>query len=289
MNKPKELHWIHYPHIPNLEGSGRLRRSLLGKHLTWTIKEDGQNVTIWIRTKKYCKRKQEIVISSHNQEVAATDIQSYVRKSPQYETVLKLLKDFPMYRIICEECTKGPSITGIKTYVEDILFVVDIYNTSEQKYLSYTQVYQTCYHYGLPVVTLYAVTRHRTIKDLIKFAHHVLEYCNTVKDYGKDEGMVLKTFDENGEYMMAKVKLDIPRPIVERRIYDGSPILPPIPKCDIMGAISHVEADYGLDGTPTHDMPLIAKAVSEECRKHCYSSRGNLFQFYQNYMESRKK
>jgi hypothetical protein len=241
-----------------------------------------------MRTKKYCKRKQEVVISSHNQEIAATDIQSYVRKSPQYETILKLLKDFPMYRIVCEECTKGPSITGIKTYVEDILFVVDIYNTAEQKFLSYTQVYQTCYHYGLPVVTLYAVTRHRTIKDLIKFAHHVLEYCNTVKDYGKDEGMVLKTFDEDGEYMMAKVKLDIPRPIVER-IHEGPPILPQIPECDIMGAISHVEADYGLDGTPKHDMPLVAKAVAEECRKHCYSSRGNLFQFYQEYMESRKK
>jgi RNA-binding protein YhbY len=56
-----------------------------------------------------------------------------------------------------------------------------------------------------------------------------------------------------------------------------------------MGAISHVEADFGLDGTPAHDMPLIAKAVSEECRKHLYSSRGNLFIFYQKYMESRKK
>jgi hypothetical protein len=56
-----------------------------------------------------------------------------------------------------------------------------------------------------------------------------------------------------------------------------------------MGAISHVEADFGLDGTPKHDMPLIAKAVAEECTKHFYSSRGNLFAFYQEYMERRKK
>lgn len=288
MNKPKEQSWIRYPHIPNLEGSGRLRRLLLGKHLTWTIKEDGQNITIWMRTKKYCKRKQEQIISSHNQEIASVDIQNSVRKSPQYESILKMLKDFPTYRIICEQCAKGPSITGIKSYNEDTLFVIDIYNTAEKKYLSYTQVYQTCYHYGLPVVTLFITTRHRTLKDLDKFAHHVLEYCNVVKDYGKDEGMVLKTFDEDGELLMAKVKLDIPLPIERRRIDNYPPTLPHIPVCDIMGAISHAEADYGLDGTPKHDMPLIAKAVAEECRKHCYSSRGNLFKYYEKYMEKRK-
>jgi hypothetical protein len=288
--KSKELSWIHYPHIPNLEGSGKLRRLLLGKHLTWTIKEDGQNVTIWTRTKKYCKRKQELVISSHNQEIASTDIQNRVRNSPQYETLLKLLKEFPTYRIVCEQCAKGKSITGIKTYAEDILYVIDIYNTAEQKYLTYTQVYQTCYHYGLPTVTLFDVTRHRTIKDLVKFSNYVLAYCNSVKVYGKDEGMVLKTFDEEGEYIMAKVKLDIPKPISEHPhgIHEGQPILPQIPECDILGAISHVEADSGLDGTPQHDMPLIAKAVAEECRKHCYSSRGNLFPYYKKYMEKKK-
>lgn len=55
-----------------------------------------------------------------------------------------------------------------------------------------------------------------------------------------------------------------------------------------MGAISHVEADFGLTGEPKHDMPLIAKAVKVECEKHLYSGRGNLFTFYQEYMERKK-
>ena len=286
--KKSEDTFIRYPHIPNLEGSGKLRRLLLGKCLTWTIKEDGQNVTIWMRTKKYCKKKQEIVISSHNKEVSAPDIETNVRKCPQYETVLKLIKDFPMYRIVSEYCAKGASITGIKTYTEDELIIIDIYNAAERKYLPYTQMYQTCYHYGLPVVVLFSVTRHRTLKDLDKWAHYVLEYCNVVKEYGKDEGMVARAYDENGEYVMAKVKLDIPLPIKRRRIDNYPPTLPHIPVCDIMGAISHVEADFGLDGTPAHDMPLIAKAVSEECRKHCYSSRGNLFVYYKKYLKRKK-
>jgi hypothetical protein len=138
------------------------------------------------------------------------------------------------------------------------------------------------------VVVLFSVTRHRTLKDLDKWAHYVLEYCNVVKEYGKDEGMVARAYDENGEYVMAKVKLDIPLPIKRRRIDNYPPTLPHIPVCDIMGAISHVEADFGLDATPAHDMPLIAKAVSEECRKHCYSSRGNLFVYYKKYLERKK-
>jgi len=283
-----ENEWVRYDHIPILETNPKLRRMLLGKRLSWTIKEDGQNVIIWTRKKKYCKKKTEVVISSHNQEIAAADIQGYVRRCPQYETILQVLKDYPLYRMVCEECAKGPSITGIKTYTEDILYVVDIYNVAEHKYLPYTQVYQLCYHYHLPIVQLYATTRHRTIKNLVKFANHVLEYCNTPKDYGKDEGMVAKTFGDDDEYIMAKVKLDIPRPIVER-IREGPVLLQQIPDGEIMGAISHVEADSGLDGTPVHDMPLIAKAVAEECKRHLYSSKANLFGYYKKYMENRKQ
>ena len=64
-----EQDWIRYDHIPILETNAKLRRMLLGKRLSWTIKEDGQNVIIWTRKKKYCKRKMEVVISSHNQEI----------------------------------------------------------------------------------------------------------------------------------------------------------------------------------------------------------------------------
>lgn len=287
--KRKELPWEHYPHIPILSTNARLRRSLLGLRLQWTVKEDGENVTIWKRTKKYCKKKQEIIISSHNQEIAAKDITARVTIGckEDYEKILALIEANPTFRVVTEECLKGGSVTGIKRYEKSILYVVDIFDTSINNFLLYTQVYQYCYHLKIPIVQLYATTRHRTIKDLLKFCNHVLEYCNTEKDYGKDEGMVLKTFNKDGEYIQAKVKLDIPQPIVER-VREGPPQLPQIPEGEIYGAISHVEADFGLDGTPQHDMPLIAKSVAEECQKHLYSSRGNLFIFYQQYMKNRK-
>jgi hypothetical protein len=288
--------WEHYPHIPILTTNARVKRSLLGKRLFWTIKEDGENVTIWLRKKKYAKNSSslytglvdfpkgfEIIVSSHNQEIASADITARTQSCPEYQKILKLIRDNPSYRVVSEECRKGNSITNIKVYPEAILYVVDIYDTAIKNFLPYTLVYQTCYHYHIPVVTLFAETRHRTIRDLNAYCHHILEHCEAVKE----EGMVVKTFSDDGEYIQAKVKLDIPEP-QERRVHEGPPKLPQIPESEIMGAISHVEADFGLTGKPKDDMPRIAKAVSEECRKHLYSSRGNLFVYYQKYMEKRK-
>lgn len=303
--KKKVVPWERYPHIPLLMSNARLRRSLLGKRLQWTIKEDGENVSIWLRAKKYAKNSSslytgmvslpkgfEIVVSSHNQENALGDIVGRVQRTKEFSNIIKLIVDNPTYRITVEECRKGLSITRIKEYPRSMLYVIDIFDVAIENFLPYTLVYQTCFHYGIPVVKLYAETRHRTMKDLLKFKNHVLEYCECMKE----EGMVLRTFDDigdyknenGGNYLQAKVKLDTPEPLV-RKVQEGQPVYPQIPESEIMGAISHVEADFGLDGTPSHDMPLIAKAVSEECRKHLYAGRGNLFGFYQEYMENRKQ
>lgn len=93
----------------------------------------------------------------------------------------------------------------------------------------------------------------------------------------------IEKFDE---YIQAKVKLDLPKPIKSAKINDGQPIYPSIPDNEIYGAISHVEADFGLTGETKHDLPLIAKAVSEECRKHLYSNpKGKLYDYWKDYMK----
>ena len=282
VKKKKVVKFERYEHIPILQTS-RIVRSLLGKRLIWTIKEDGENVSIWI-TKT--GRREIIHIASRNLETASTDIKCKVMGTEEFPKILQLIRDNPMFRVVTEECRKGRSVTGIKTYDHDQLFVIDIYDTAQEAYLPYTLMYQTTYHYGLgpQTVKLYAETRHRTIKDLLKFKNHVLEHCDAVKE----EGMVCSTFDDDGKMIKAKVKLDIPEPKV-RKIHEGAPIYPQIPVSEIMGSISKVEADYGLTGEAKDDMPRIAKEVSQACKEHLYSSRGNLFQYYQEYMESRTK
>lgn len=278
-SKKKEDPWHHYQTIPLLVSNRKTQRMLLGRHCKWTIKEDGENITIWKRKVPHTRKQFEIIISSHNQEIAAEDIRGKVATCPEYTVILQIIEDNPTYRIVVEECRKGLSVTRIKTYERAILYVVDIYDSAIKNYLPYTNVYQLCYHYKIPCVALFSETRHKTLRDLHAYMNHVLEHCIAVHE----EGMVVKAFTEDGEYIQGKVKQDTPKP-TERIIHEGAVQLPQIPESEIMGAISHVEADFGLTGDPKHDMPLIAKSVGGECRKHLYSGRGNLFTFYQDYM-----
>jgi hypothetical protein len=263
-----------YQHIPHLETMRPTPRILLGKLLTWTIKEDGENVTVW-------NKKKKLHLSSHNMEDASDDIKLRCMNAEDWHKVLEIMAENPTYRLILEECRKGRSVTGVKVYDRAILFLVDIFDLRIMNYLPYTVVYQTAVHHDMPCVKLYAQTRHRTLKDLLKYKNHVFDVCNALHE----EGMVVKTYDKDGKYIMAKVKVDIPKPI-EKKISKGEVILPQIPDSEIYGAISHVESDFGLTKEPSHDMPLIAQEVAKECKKHYYKNKANLFKYYQNYLET---
>lgn len=276
-----------YPHISLLHGMRPNKRILLGKHIFWTEKEDGECVAIWMNKNKYKPRSRRFVqISSRKMLDAAPDIKSKVEATEEFPKIKELLKDNPLYVVYVEECRKGLSVTRIKKYEKTQLFVIDIFDIGTQEFLHYVPMYQCAYHYGLPVVKLWAETRHKTIKDLMAYANHALEYCNAIKQ----EGVVLKIYGEKeyGEHglLMAKVKLDVP----ERKkmhIQEGKPEYPQIPESEIYGAISRVEADHGLTGEAKHDMPLVAQYVGEECKKHLYISRGNLFGYYQEFLSRR--
>ena len=255
-------------------------RLLLGKILYWTEKEDGSNIAIW-------KDNNDIRISSRNLLKASPELQTLVKETEEYPKVIKLLEDNPNYVIYTEACRKGRSITGIKEYKKNVLYVFDIYDKNIDSFLPYVNTYQHCYHYNLPIVKLYAKTRHRSMKDLLKFRNHVLDHCKSVCL----EGMVIKTNPfkvkiEGIKYLQAKTKVDIPRPVVTK-IKKGEPIYPEIPENDIMNAIHRAWEDLGSEKFKDKKiaMPLIAKYVSEECKKHCYRPSRNLFKYYLLYIE----
>jgi len=280
-----------YPHIPNLLTMKPSPRLLLGRKLFWTIKEDGSCIAIW-------KDKDIIQISSRNLKIASEDLQNLVKSTEDYKKVLELLKENPNFIVFVEACRKGRSITGITTYDRNILYCFDILDKSSNKFLPYVNVYQHCYHYDIPIVELYAETRHRSMKDLLKFKNHVLEHCNAIKK----EGMVIKAYsipkDIQAYYqeyrkglLQAKVKLDIPEP-TKRKISKGEVILPEIPYSDIMGAIDKVWQEIGTEKFKDKSiaMPLVAKYVNEECKKHLYSfPKKKLFLYYLEYLEKQLK
>jgi len=275
-----------YPHISLLTSLRPTPRILLGKPLLWTIKEDGENASLWIKkgNRRWFGKKQTFMISSRNQEQAHKDIRRVIENTQEFPIIKQLIEDNPNYRIVVEECRKGRSVTGIKEYDRDKLIVIDIYDMTAQKYLPYILVYQMCYHLHIPIVKLYAETRHRSMKDLLKYKNHILEVCKSIGE----EGMVIKTYGEKGELIQAKVKLDTPEPI-EKKIREGKPIYPTMPDNEVWGAISKVETDFGLTGDPKTDMPHIVEYINEEMKKHLFSKpERNYFFYYKDYMERMK-
>lgn len=279
----------HYPRIPHLLMLKPTPRILLGRRLFWTEKKDGSNIAIWMNN------NQQLMISSRNQEFASQDLQTLVKSTEEYSKVLELLKENPQFIVYVEACLKGRSITGAELYDKNCLFVFDIYDRESKKFLPFVNTHQRCYHHNIPIVQIYAETRHRSMKDLLKFRNHVLKYCKDMEL----EGMVIKPrrpyittkkFGFDLGYVQAKVKLDIPEP-KKRKIVKGEPIYPPIPTNEILGAIDKAWQELGNYAfrDVRQAMPLIARLVSEECKNHLYSNPiKKLFTYYKEYLERLK-
>jgi len=296
----KKIDWK-YPHIPHLLNVKPSPRILLGQRLFWTEKKDGSCITMRLEEHKRKKdnilidgKKYVLIISSRNQIHASSDLIALVKRTEEFPKILELFRENPQFIIYAEACRKGPSITGIEAYERDYLFVFDIYDIGAEKFLPYVNVHQHCFHHKISVVKLYAETRHRSMKDLLKFADEALNYCKETKI----EGMVIKAYKiptKVSEYfkeyrkglLQTKVKLDIPK-AKKRKIAKGEPIYPPIPDNEIFGSIDKAWQELGTEKFRDVKlaMPLIAQLVSEECKKHLYSSpKKKLFNFYNEYLE----
>jgi hypothetical protein len=279
-----------YPHIPLLESMKPTKRILLGKRLFWTEKKDGENVHIWMNKNQYAPTSDPFIqISSRHMLDASPEIKKKVMDSEDYIKVAQMLKDNPTWVIYVEECQKGRSVTGIETYDRNYLFLFDILDRTTNTFFNYTFIYQQAFHYGIPIVALYAETRHRTIKDLLKFSNHVYEQCLAVRL----EGMVVKAYcdSEFGEHglLQAKVKLDIPRP-KKVKIVQGEPIYPAMPHSEVMGTINKVHQDLGNEKFQDVKiaMPMIATEIGKARKQHFFSSpEKKLFSYYLEYKEDR--
>jgi len=279
--------WIKYPSIPRVVNEAR---TLVRKNLWWTLKEDGSNISIWNNSK-------DIAISSRNLKTASTDLVSLVKSTSEYEKVINLIHDFPKFQCFTEACREGRSITGAKLYKKPSLFLFDIFNLKTLRFLPFDTVMELGWNYGIPVVGLFKITNHPNIKDLLKFRNYALDHCRAIDM----EGMVVKTNPNkvihpkyNPEflppvkaYVLAKAKIDILSQTV-KKIARGEIIYPEIKENEVMGAIDKVWQDIGTEKFKDKRlaMPLVAKSVSEECKKHkCSLPSTKLYHFYLLYIE----
>lgn len=252
---------------------------LLGHLIYWEEKRDGSNIGA------YLNEEGGISLRSRNQDIASEDFHKIFFDTDEAENVKELLismrDDWHDECVIFGELlTKGKSPTRIELHEKHEFIVFDIWSTKAGGLLSYTLVYQHCHHFDLPFVNLYGASRHTTLESLLLFRDGILKIA---KEKGR-EGSVGKTFEKGKAYLYFKERNDTPKLEKElTHIEDGAPLLPPLPEAEILGALDKALVDLGTDVFKKVEvtMPLFAKYISAECRKHnCCKPKGSLFHYY---------
>lgn len=286
------MSWVKYPHIGHLISSRP--RAFLAKNLLWTYKRDGHCMSMW---EKRTKKQKEIILSSHGLAIAQPDLKNLVESIPESINIVNLVISNPMLHPFFELCRKGRSITGAELYDRARVFVFDIFSTKDNKFLPYNSVKELCDKWKIPIVKLFSKTKHSSVKDLLKYSHYIIEQCKFLNL----EGMVIKTNPHRvihprynpdylppvKAYLQAKVKIHIPLVNV-KKIARGETIHPQIPESEVMGAIDKVWQELGTEKFKEVRlaMPLVARYVGIECKKHFFSMPPNkLFLYYQGYIE----
>ena len=289
----KKWRYMELSKILHLRNEGR---ELLGKYLYFTEKRDGSCLSVWLKLLPRWKRilnklkrwrpinipdplKWELMVSSRNMEMAEKAIRGDFLRSGDNVPVLRYLNDHLTHKVFGEILRKGLSPTRIENHEEVEFIVFDIYNGGQ--FLSFQQVHQECYHYGMKCVQLFGEGRFRSMKSLLKYRDKMLKIC----EEEQREGVVIKTFDKDGKPLYAKEKLDIARSRGKPKLEKGQPDLPPLPFSEAIGAVDKAYADLGEDFSDKRKaMPLVASYIGKEMEKHlCSKPVENYYGLYRQY------
>jgi hypothetical protein len=275
-------------HLPNRG------RELLGRYLYFTEKRDGSCLAVYLKLKSRFKRIliklnlkrtvgalkwHTLSVSSRNMESAEKSICNDFYTCGEAGAVLSYLKDNPTHIVFGEILRKGISPTRIEDHEKVEFIVFDIYDGT--CFLGYQQVHQFCFHYGMKCVRLFGEGRFTSTESLYEYRDQMLEICKQEKR----EGVVLKTFNDEGKPLYAKEKLDTATPRGQPKLEKGRPQYPPLPLSEAMGAVDKVYADLGQAfGEKAKAMPLVARYIQEEMKKHlCGQPEYDFYRLYCDY------
>ena len=264
----------------NLERHNQLRnegRELLGEHIIYTVKRDGENVSLWLNDEK------ETVISSHRQETADSNIQSRMKATPEYDKVVELLNDvYNCDVVVYGELLKTVSPTRIeprRKHTHWILF--DVWDCVNERYLPYNLVYQLAYHYKIPVVEIVDEHQPMSMTELTDKIDEVKKWCKR----HRREGVVGKVHNsKDGIQIFFKEKIDLPKRKKLDRENQNQSHYPPMPEEKILRALLHAFNEVGEEDWRKVKiaMPVVARHISTEAREHNYNTPKDMFNYYNN-------
>lgn len=284
-----DISTIKYPHLERIYNLKPNPEILLGQEIFWTEKRDGSNIGAYLN-------ENGVQLRSRNLNQASEDFYKAFNASEQSEGVLELLQDAPNwgneYVVFGELLTIGKSPTRMEMHEKNEFIVFDIWDNKNARFMNYNAVHQQCYHFGIPIVELYGTCNVVTTEALYAFKDNMLAKALECKR----EGVVGKAWAETpfnrGDgagcskfITYFKEKHDLPALEKIPRAYEEGVIrLPQLPDSELYGAIEKVRTDIGDEKFKEirAAMPLVAKYVAEECKKHNCTAPKNLHHYYQS-------
>jgi hypothetical protein len=266
-----------YPSIQYLRQFRRLDQ-FLRKTVYWQEKLDGSNIGVSIT------RSGGLHLQSHNLLNANKEIYDKFNKIDNNVAIFRFLQTHPKLILFGELLAKGKSPTKLCTYDKTKFVVFDIWDTANMVWANPVEIERLLKDTAIETVNTLFVCRYQDKEHLLKDEAELVKYAERLGI----EGLVGKVYGDFPEFF--KVKWDIPKP--KKNPKSDGPQLPELPESEIWGAIDKVMVDIGEEAFRDKKivMPLIAKAVKEECKKHeCQFSWRNLFQYYLTTLENLNK
>jgi len=275
---------IKYPSLTTISQIYPRPEILLGKSILWERKYDGSNIRL------YLDKDDNLLCGSRNLEIASEDVFTSVLRTGCIDSVRELLLDEKYtWRnesiLFAELLSEGRSPTRIEIHEKDSMIIFDMWG-SDGRWKSYARLYQKCHQSELPIVETLGSSYHTTMQSLYRYRDEILKACK-VRNI---EGVVGKTHSLLGTEipLWFKEKIDLSsvgkkEPLEEKEKI----VLPLLPNSEIMGAIEKVYADIGLERfrNVRIAMPLCARYINEESKKHFCAKVKKPYKYYQQRLE----
>lgn len=275
------MKWNKYTHLQRHDQLRNDGRELLGEHIIYTVKRDGENVSA------YLDEELEAQVASRNHATNVdSSIVSRMKATPEWMKVVDLLKtereDYNSHYIPYGELLKHTSPTRIEPKRKHIHWIMfDIWDIKEERFVPYNRVYQLGKKYKIPVVPIVDEHQPMSMTELREKIDELKTWCKR----HRREGIVGKVHNsKDGEQLFFKEKIDLPkRKKLDRKNHNQSH-LPPMPEEKILSALQHAYAELGESDWKVIKiaMPVVARHLSTEAREHNYNIPKSMFNLYRN-------
>lgn len=265
------IDWCEYKSLDAwVQHNYRFKATVVDAVVYWSRKHDGSNISLLFH------KGFPIFYTHHQKAIPQVEVEVKGLLKPIMDNLKELLGE--RYIIYFELMRKGKSPAGYENYEESQILAFDLYDMEEEHWVDPAVSKIRFKTYNIPYIPLYAYTTPSTIESFESTIDEMLELAKVLGW----EGFIAKWMHKGDMYAVkVKVEHKYPKKPKEkrRRILDERPQLE---LSEVTGAIERVFNEVGTEKFRDKKvaMPLIAKAVGIEERKHRKKNRYPIFALY---------